>query len=112
MVLGVLKNPPSPAFPSSGQAGEQARVGIITSRRVGGAVVRNRVRRRFREIVRLHRPSLVANAWFVIVARQAAANAGFAELEGEWIRLARRAGLLLPSHPGGNSATDTKHPKG
>ena len=71
------------------------RAGFITSRRLGSAVVRNRVRRRLREIVRRHRYELRRGVWFVIVARQEAATANYGALEDEWLRLARRASILL-----------------
>lgn len=74
--------------------GSAPRVGIITSRRLGSAVVRNRVRRRLREAVRLDRPRLAAGCWVVLVARAGAAEAPFAALQEEWRRLAKRAGLL------------------
>src|SRR5437763_13453216 len=72
------------------------RVGLITSKRVGGAVVRNRVRRRLREIVRRHQHALASGVWFVVIARRAASGASAAALEEEWSRLIRRAGLLRP----------------
>ena len=71
------------------------RVGFITSRRLGGAVVRNRVRRRLREIVRQHQYNLREGFWIVLVARKDAAHAGYRALEHEWLRLARRASILL-----------------
>ena len=86
MLLSVL--PPA--------ASGAARIGIITSRRVGGAVERNRVRRRLREIVRAELAHLLPGAWLVIVARQRAGGAEFAELREEWLRLARRAEILSP----------------
>lgn len=70
------------------------RLGIITSRRVGGAVVRNRVRRRLREIVRRQQSALRNGVWFVAIARPAAAGATSAALEEEWSRLAQRAELI------------------
>ena len=74
-----------------GSAGEMARFGLITSRRLGGAVVRNRVRRRLREICRLHR-AMVVPGWLVVAtAKTAAAEASFCELREEWLLLARRA---------------------
>jgi ribonuclease P protein component len=76
------------------EAGGSFRVGIITSRRIGGAVVRNRVRRRLREIVRRNQHALVADVWFVIVARPAAARASSTTLEEEWLRLAQRANVI------------------
>ena len=70
------------------------RVGLITSRRVGGAVARNRVRRRLREIVRRNQQALKGGIWFVVIARRSAAQTRSAALEAEWLRLARRAGIL------------------
>ena len=88
MVLSVL---------SREQAGQAARVGIITSKRVGGAVVRNSVRRRLREIFRAARPLLRDDLWIVIVARSPAAKASFQGLQAEWFHLARRSGILKPA---------------
>jgi ribonuclease P protein component len=51
------------------------RTGFVTSGRLGGAVVRNRVRRRLREIVRRHQHELQQGFWFVIIARYEAATA-------------------------------------
>jgi ribonuclease P protein component len=71
------------------------RAGFVTSRRLGGAAVRNRVRRRLREIVRQHQHHLREGFWIVFVARKDAATAGYRTLEHEWLRLARRASILL-----------------
>ena len=82
------------------EAEKSFRLGLITSRRVGGAVVRNRVRRKLREIVRRHQHALTRGVWFVVIARPAAGGAASAALEKEWSRLAARAGLIrspLPS---------------
>jgi ribonuclease P protein component len=70
------------------------RVGFVTSRRVGGAVVRNRVRRRLREIVRQHQHKLRDGFWIVLVARRDAASASYRALQDEWLRLAKRASIL------------------
>ena len=72
-----------------------SRVGFITSRRLGSAVVRNRVRRRLREIVRRHQHDLRQDFWIVLVARRDAVKASYRALEDEWLRLARRASILL-----------------
>jgi ribonuclease P protein component len=71
------------------------RVGVITSRRVGDAVVRNRVRRRLREIVRRHQHDLRQDLWIVLIAKRDAASASYCALEDEWLRLAKRASILL-----------------
>ena len=73
IVLGVLTDAP----PDGRSA---ARIGFITSKRVGGAVVRNTVRRRLREAVRAARPGLRAGCWLVLVARHTASRASAAEL--------------------------------
>ena len=84
LMLGVLPVEEEVAF----------RVGLVTSKRIGGAVVRNRVRRRLREIVRRHQHALPQGHWLVVIARPAAAQADFATLEQEWLRLAQRAELF------------------
>ena len=71
------------------------RAGFVTSRHVGGAVIRNRVRRRLREIVRRHQHQLREGFWFVVVSRHEAARASYGALEDEWLRLAGRASILL-----------------
>jgi len=71
------------------------RVGFITSRRLGSAVIRNRVRRRLREIVRQHQHDLRQDFWIVLIAKRDAANASYRALEDEWLRLAKRASILL-----------------
>jgi len=71
-----------------------ARVGIVTSRRVGGAVQRNRLRRRVREIFRARRGLLPDGIWLVVTAKPGSSVATFAELREEWLRLAKRLSIL------------------
>lgn len=73
---------------------EPTRFGFITSRRVGNAVTRNRIRRRLREIVRLARPELKSGFWIVLIARRAAAAATSYQLRDEWLRLSHRASIV------------------
>jgi len=69
-----------------------SRYGFSVSRRVGGAVVRNQVKRRFREILRL---LPLEPGWDIIfIARPNAASAGFAGLKKSVHGLLSRAGLL------------------
>jgi ribonuclease P protein component len=70
------------------------RAGFITSGRLGGAVARNRVRRRLREIVRKHQHDLRDDFWIVVIARPDASKASHRALEDEWLRLAKRASIL------------------
>ena len=60
-----------------------ARFGFSVSRRVGNAVVRNRVKRRLREFVRLHRRDLPPARDFVVIAKPGAAELSYAELVAE-----------------------------
>ncbi len=87
LMLGVLTT----------ETGEAFRVGVVTSRRVGGAVVRNRVRRRLKDIVRRHQHGLPRGLWLVVIARPAAGPASSKALEEEWLRLAKRAEILRDS---------------
>jgi len=70
------------------------RAGFITSRALGPAVARNRVRRRLREIVRQHQGEIACGIWIVTIARASSAAASYQELEAEWLRLAGRASIL------------------
>lgn len=67
------------------------RCGFTVSKRVGNAVVRNRVRRRLREIVRRSLPTLDPNWDLVLVARSGAAHASFEELQAAYDALIARA---------------------
>lgn len=71
-----------------------ARVGFSVSKRVGGAVVRNRVKRRLREAARHKVLSLAAGWDIVITARPAAAQASYVALNAELRELLARAALL------------------
>ena len=72
------------------------RAGIIASRRVGNAVVRNRARRRIREIVRKHQNEIIRDVWLVVIISARAARANYSQLEDEYLRLAGRASILTP----------------
>jgi len=74
-----------------------ARIGVITSRRVGSAVTRNRVRRRLRELTRVSRPRMRDDLWLVLIARASAAKATFREIEKDWLALAKRAAIFCES---------------
>jgi ribonuclease P protein component len=70
------------------------RVGITVSRRVGKAVVRNRVRRRIREAARLALPRLVSGHDVVFIARPAAAGADWPGVKTAVEATLGRAALL------------------
>ena len=76
------------------QNSRASRSGFVTTRRLGSATARNRVRRRLREIVRKHQHDLREGFWIVLIARPDAADASYRALEDEWLRLAKRASIL------------------
>ncbi|HLJ15273.1 MAG TPA: ribonuclease P protein component [Bryobacteraceae bacterium] len=70
-------------------AGRASRFGISVKKALGGAVVRNRIRRRIREIVRRNRTEIPAGWDIVIHPKSSVATAEFAPLEAELLRLLR-----------------------
>ena len=80
--------------------GAALRLGVVTSRKVGEAVVRVRARRMLREAFRRNRRRLTGAVDVVLVARASLLTATPAELAGELLRLAERAGLLRPANTG------------
>jgi ribonuclease P protein component len=65
-----------------------SRLGLTVSRRVGGPVDRNRVKRRLREIFRHNKDRLNPPCDLVLNARRSAVGATFCALEEEFLRLA------------------------
>ncbi len=73
---------------------ERNYVGITVSKKLGHAVVRNRTRRRIREIYRLHEEAFLPGWDIVVVARTRAVDAQFPKLTAAFLSLAKKAGLL------------------
>ena len=70
------------------------RVGITVSKKLGKANVRNRVRRRLREVYRLNEEKFQPGWDIVVVARTRAIKAPFAVLTESYLSLAEKAGIL------------------
>jgi ribonuclease P protein component len=75
---------------------DRTRFGFSTSRKLGSAVSRNRVRRRLRELMRRLRPSLASGWDVLVVARAGAVTARPPQLAAALERVLQQAGLLGP----------------
>lgn len=71
-----------------------SRLGVTVSTKLGHAVVRNRVRRRFREMYRLHRSDMLPGYDVIVVARVRAAQLPYGKLEKQYLRCLAELGLL------------------
>lgn len=72
---------------------DQNRLGVTVSKKVGKAVVRNRVRRRIKESYREIESRISASYDFVVVARGKAAECDYKKIRSALIYLMRKAGL-------------------
>ena len=70
------------------------RVGVVTGRRLGEAVVRSRARRLLRESFRRHQHDLAQPVDLILVARESVVRKNFGEVERDFLSALRRARLL------------------
>jgi ribonuclease P protein component len=79
------------------------RLGIVTARKIGGAVQRNRVKRLCRECFRGWPDLLPPGVDLVVIARQGSHELGLADVQAEWravdALLKKRAAEALATHP-------------
>lgn len=73
---------------------EHNRLGVTVSAKLGHAVVRNRIRRRLREIYRLSQPKMRKGYDIILVARSRAVTATYWDLERAYLRLCEKLDLL------------------
>ena len=71
------------------------RVGVTVGKKLGKAVIRNRVRRRLREIYRLNEHRFTPGWDIVVVARSRSIGADFGKLTHSYLSLAEKAGILV-----------------
>ena len=77
----------------------KTRVGFIVGKNLGGAVVRNRLKRRTREAVRLLYDQIAPGWDLVFLVRPAVAKASFLELQTAVTQLLRQASLWRSAEP-------------
>ena len=70
------------------------RLGLVSSTKRGHAVVRNRCRRRLREVYRLEKSQLKTGYDIILVARSRTATAPWPELQKQFRRLCRKVDLM------------------
>ncbi len=73
---------------------EHFKYGLITTKKVGKAHQRNYFRRVFRSIMQNHGELICEDYYIVTIARWRASEASYEELEREWLKLARKLGVL------------------
>jgi ribonuclease P protein component len=78
-------------------AGATPRLGVVTGKKIGGAVARARARRLLRESFRRHQHDLARPVELVLVARHSIAGKPFAAVEKDYLTALKRAGLLKPA---------------
>jgi ribonuclease P protein component len=74
--------------------GHAARIGVITTKKLGGAVVRSRARRLLREVFRLNQAQFERPVDLVLVARSSIIAKKYSGVEADFRSAARKAGLL------------------
>ena len=74
--------------------GGAPKLGVVTSKKIGGAVERSRARRLLRETFRRHQHEFAQPVELVLVARNSIAGKSFAGVERDFLAALRRAGLL------------------
>src|SRR5262245_55954140 len=74
--------------------GSTSKLGVITSRKLGNAVVRTRARRLLRETFRLHQNDFKTPVSMVLIARNSIAGKFLSDVEKDFLFLANRANLI------------------
>jgi len=85
----------------NGSAGN--RLGVTVSTKLGGAVKRNRVRRRLKEVYRINERKFASGYDIILVARMRSRFTEFGELESSVLSLFRKLNILEDASVGGNS---------
>jgi ribonuclease P protein component len=71
-----------------------SRLGVVTSKKIGNAVVRSRARRLLREVFRLHQYDFQRAADIVLIARNSIAGKSCPEVERDFLSAVKQARLV------------------
>ncbi len=82
---------------------QTSRLGITVSTKIGKAVHRNRIRRRFREIYRLNSDKISGGYDIIIVARVKSRYSTYGELEADYLYLLKKLGIWKNDEEADNS---------
>ena len=74
-------------------AGSLPRLGVITSSKLGNAVIRSRARRLLREVFRLHQHELREPLLLILIARNSIVGKALSAVERDYLAVLRQAGL-------------------
>src|SRR5690242_20135201 len=74
--------------------GDAPRLGVVTSRKIGGAIERSRARRLLRESFRQHQHEFAQPVELILIARNSIAGKKFADVEKDFLIALKKANLL------------------
>ncbi len=70
---------------------DNLKVGVVASKKIGKSVLRNKAKRRLREIVRLSQHNIPKNIWLVLVARHGILTVNFERAKNLFVALVNDA---------------------
>lgn len=91
LTIYIYQHPPT--------EGKQIRLGLVVSRKLGKAVRRNKLKRRLREIFRLHKHLLKPGLDIIFLPRNQAVDYDFQELKKSVLSIFKRAKLFCNTNP-------------
>ena len=81
--------------------GAQCRLGIVASKKLGGAVVRNKAKRLIREVFRNNPPRVEPAVDILVIPRRELLTANYPDIEDDFKNVCRRvATRAIPAGPG------------